>query len=315
MAWVTWRQHRSQLVAAAGLLVALAAAAFGTRIPIQAAFHRESLAACLPPAARTGCDIIVPHFEAEFSGLVTALRTLAVLPVLVGLFVGAPLLARELEQGTHRFAWTQGVTRRRWLLSKTALLAAATVIAGAAASAVVMWWRMPYDTLEGRVGPSSFDIEGVVVPAYALYALALGVLAGLVFRRTVAAMTATLLAFGATRFLVLEFVRPHFLTPLHRVELATDTGRQTSDWVLSDTLVDGGGRQISAAREELAVQHAQHARIDPHTYIVTLGWKRLISYQPAGRFWEFQLLEAGLFVALAVLVVLAALWLVRRTPT
>jgi len=85
--------------------------------------------------------------------------------------------------------------------------------------------------------------------------------------------------------------------------------------VLSDTLVDGGGRQISAAREELAVLHAQQARIDPHTYIVTLGWKRLISFQPAGRFWTFQLLEAGLFVALAALVIVVALWLVRRTPT
>jgi hypothetical protein len=315
MAWVTWRQHRSQLVAATGLLLALAAAAFGTRIPIQAAFNRESLSACLPPAARTGCDIIVPHFEAEFGGLVTAVRVLAVLPVLAGLFVGAPLLARELEQGTYRFAWTQGVTRRRWLLSKTSLLAVGTVLAGAAASAIVMWWRAPYDTLEGRIGPSSFDIEGLVVPAYALFALALGVLAGLVFRRTVAAMTATLLAFGATRFLVIEFVRPHFLAPLHRSVLAGDSGLGPGDWVLSNNLVDGGGRQITAAREELAVAHAQLAGIDPHTYIVTLGWKRLITYQPASRFWTFQLLEAGLFVGLAALVVLAAVWLVRRTPS
>lgn len=315
MAWVTWRQHRSQLVAAAGLLLALAAAALGTRIPIEAAFRRESLAACLPPAARAGCDIIVPHFEAEFGGLVTSVRVLAVLPVLGGLFVGAPLLARELELGTYRFAWTQGVTRRRWLLSKTAFLAAATVLAGAAASAIVMWWRAPYDALEGRIGPSSFDIEGLVVPAYALFALALGVLAGLVFRRTVAAMTATLVAFGATRFLVLEFVRPHLLAPLHRVVLATDSGRGPGDWVLSDTLVDGGGRQITAAREDLAVTHAQLAGIDPHTYIVTLGWKRLITYQPAGRFWDFQLLEAGLFAGLAALLVLVTLWLVRRTPT
>jgi len=315
MAWVTWRQHRAQVVGAAGLLVALAAAAFGTRLPIQAAFHRESLSACLPPAARSGCDIIVPHFEAEFGGLVTALRGLALLPALAGLFVGAPLLARELELGTHRFAWTQGVTRRRWLLSKTAWLSAGTLLAGAFASAVVMWWRSPYDTLEGRISPSSFDIEGLVVPAYALFALALGVLAGLVFRRTVAAMTATLLAFGATRFLVLEFVRPHFLTPLHRAVLATDTGRQPGDWVLSDTLVDGGGRQITAGREDLAVLHAQHAGIDPHTYIVTLGWKRLISYQPAGRFWTFQLFEAGLFVGLAALVIVVTVWLVRRTPT
>ena len=117
-----------------------------------------------------------------------------------------------------------------------------------------MWWRAPFDTLEGRIGPSGFDIEGsIVAPAYALFALALGV-AGLVFRRTVAAMTATLVAFGATRFLVSEFIRPHFDGALlHRVISATTTSAMPwANWVLSNTLVDGGGRQITASREELA---------------------------------------------------------------
>jgi hypothetical protein len=314
MAWVTWRQHRSQALGAFGLLVGLAVTALLTHLPISSAFDHDSLSGCLPPATRTGCDIIVPHFESQFGGLVTATRIMAVLPLLAGLFVGAPLIARELEYGTHRFAWTQGVSRRRWLLSKTVLLAAGTVVAAGAASLVLMWWRSPFDSLEGRISPSGFDIEGIVVPAYALFALALGVLAGLVFRRTVAAMTATLVAFGATRFLVSDFVRPHFMAPLHRVISATATSGMPGDWVLSNTLVDAGGRSITAGNEELAVVHAQQAGIDPHTYILTLGWRRVISYQPAGRFWTFQLLEAGLYAGLAVALVLVALWLVRRTP-
>jgi hypothetical protein len=315
MAWVTWRQHRSQVVAMAGLLVALAAAVVGTHLPIQAAYHRDTLSECLPPATRSGCDIIVRHFQSEFDSWVTALRGLAVLPALAGLFVGAPLLARELEHGTLRFAWTQGITRRRWLLSKTGLLAAATVLGAGAASALVMWWRSPFDTLEGRMAPAGFDVEGLVVPGYALFALALGVLAGLVFRRTVAAMTATLLVFAAVRLAVLKLARPHFLPPLHRIVPGIDAGRQAGEWVLSDTLVDAGGRGITTGREDLAVLHAQHAGIDPHSYLVSLGWKRVLSYQPAGRFWTFQLIEAGLFVALAAAVVLATIWLVRRTPT
>jgi hypothetical protein len=314
MAWVTWRQHRSQALVTLGLLVTLAAAAVLTHLPIGSAFDRDSLSACLPPAARTGCDLIVPHFEGQFGGLVTATRFLALLPLLAGVFVGAPLIARELEFGTYRFAWTQGVSRRRWLLSKTALLAAGTVVAAGVASLVVMWWRSPFDVLEGRIGPSGFDVEGIVVPAYALFALALGVLAGLVFRRTVAAMTATLLAFAATRLLVSDFVRPHFMAPLHRVIAATASGGMPGDWVLSNTLVDAGGRRITAGREELAVLHAQQAGIDPHTYILTLGWRRIVSYQPAGRFWTFQVLEAGIYVGLAAALVLVALWLVRRTP-
>jgi hypothetical protein len=315
MAWVTWRQHRAQLYATAGLLLAFAAAAFATHVPVQAAYHRDALSECLPAGSRSGCDIIVKHFESQFDSWAAVLRLAAVLPALVGLFVGAPLLAREFEHDTHRFAWTQGVTRGRWLLSKTALLALGTVVAGFVASAIVMWWRGPFDTLEGRISPAGFDVEGVVVPAYALYALAVGVLAGLVFRRAVAAMSATLVVFGATRLLVLTFLRPHYLAPLHRTVIGTDPVPQTGGWILSDTLVDASGRSITAGREDLAVLHAQHAGIDAQTYLVTLGWKRIIAYQPASRFWTFQLIEAGIFAGLAVLVVLATIWLVRRRPT
>jgi hypothetical protein len=315
MAWVTWRQHRSQLLATAGLVVALAAAAVATHLPIDGAYGRDALAECLPPAPRSGCDLIVRHFEGQFDSWATAARGLAALPLLAGLFVGAPLLAREFEHGTHRFAWTQSLTRPWWLLSKTVLLAGAAAVAAAAASAVVMWWRGPFDALEGRIAPTGFDIEGVVVPAYALFALALGVLAGLVFRRTVPAMTATLVAYAAVRLAVLKFLRPHYLAPLHVSIAGTDAPAQPGGWILSDTLVDAAGRQITAARENLAVLHAQQAGIDPHSYILTLGWKRLLSYQPAGRFWTFQLIEAGLFAALAAAIVLTTLWLVRRTPS
>jgi hypothetical protein len=314
MAWVTWRQHRAQLYAGLALLVGLAATALATHLPIHAAYNRDAVAGCLPPSARAGCDLIVRHFESEFGGWAAAARGLAVLPALVGLFVGAPLLARELEHGTHRFAWTQAVTRRRWLLSKTAFIALGTVAAASLASALTMWWRSPFDTLEGRMTPRGFDIEGLVVPSYALFALALGVLAGLVLRRTVAAMSVTLIVFAATRLAVLKFLRPHFLGALHRSVVATDSGRGVGDWVLSDTLVDAGGQNITAGREDLAILHAQQAGIDPHEYLVTLGWRRTISYQPEGRFWTFQLIEAGIFVLLALVVIAAAVWFVRRTP-
>src|SRR5579872_4159031 len=164
------------------------------------------------------------------------------------------------------------------------------------------------------MAPSGFDVEGLVVPAYAVFALTVGMLAGLLLRRTVAAMTATLVVFASTRLIVLMFVRPNFMAPLHQTVLPTATGLRADDWVLSDTLVDASGGQVTAAREDLAILHAQQGNIDPHTYLVTLGWKRIISYQPADRFWMFQAFEAGLFIALSTLIVTLALWLVRRTP-
>ena len=127
-------------------------------------------------------------------------------------------------------------------------------------------------------------------------------------------MTATLVVFAATRLIVLVFLRPNLMAPRHETALPTETVRGAGNWVLGNTLVDASGRQVSAGREDLAILHAHRANIDPQTYLVSLGWKRLISYQPAGRFWTFQILEGGLFLILAAAMMALAVWLVRRTP-
>jgi hypothetical protein len=314
MAWVTWRQHRLQLVAAAGLLACVAIAALVTGLPVLAAYHRQTLSSCLPPATRSGCDLIVRHFQAEFGGRADVARYLILLPALVGVFVGAPLLARELEHSTYRLAWTQGVSRRRWLLSKTALLALGTALGALLLSALVMWWRRPFDSVSGRMSPSGFEIEGIVVPTYAVFALVLGILAGALLRRTVPAMTVTLVAFLGTRFLIGSFLRPHFLPALHQKAAGLDPGAHAHDWVISNSLVDAVGRHISTGREDLAIVHAQHAGIDAQEYLLTLGWRRVLTFQPADRFWTFQAIEAAIFLGLSVAVVLVTVALVRRRP-
>lgn len=312
MAWVTWRQHRVQAYAAAALLAALAVAALVTDLPVRDAYHRNPLSSCLPPATRSGCDLIVSHFRSEFVTRLDALRFLVVVPALVGLLVGAPLLAREFEHGTFRLAWTQGVTRGRWLLTKTALLALGTALAGLALAGLAMWWREPFDTLDGRMSPTAFDVEGLVVPAYGVAALAFGVLAGVVSRRTLPAMSVGVGLFLAARIGVEKLLRPHYLPPLHRTVAGVATAPHVRDWVLSNSLVDAVGREITTGREDQAIVHAQHAGLDPQGYLVTLGWHRALAYQPAGRFWTFQAIEAGIFVLLAAGAVLLALWLVRR---
>ena len=315
MAWVTWRQHRHQLLVGLSLIAALACAALVTGLPMHAAYQREALSSCLPPTARSGCDIIVRHFQSEFGSRVDVAGYLILLPALVGMFIGAPLLARELELGTHRFAWTQSLTRHRWLLSKTLLLALAVAAGAAVLSAVVMWWRQPFDGLEGRMSPSGFEIQGLVVPAYALFALALGVLAGAALRRSLAAMSLTLAIFVAVRLAVANFLRPRYVAPEHETMAGLVPGAHARDWVLSNSLVDAVGRHITSAREDLAILHAQQARIDPQEYLLSLGWRRALSFQPADRFWTFQAIEAGIFVALAVALLAATVWLVRRSPS
>jgi len=314
MAWVTWRQHRPQLLAMAGLVLGVALAALVTDLPIRAAYHRQALASCLPPATRSGCDIIVSHFRGEFAGRVAVARWLMVLPGLAGLLVGAPLVAREFEHGTYRLAWTQSVSRRRWLLSKTSLLALVVVVGAAVLAGVATWWRVPLDAVGGRMSPGAFDIEGLVVPAYAFFALGVGVLAGLLLRRTIAAVSVALAAFVAVRLGVEKLLRPHFLPPLHRTVTGLTQGQLAPDWILNNSLVDAVGRQISTSREDLAILHAQQAGIDPQGYFLSLGWRRVITFQPPGRFWAFQGIEAAIFVVLGLLAVGLAVTLVRRTP-
>ena len=314
MAWVTWRQHRLQAYSVLGLVAALAVAGLVTDLPIRAAYHRHALSSCLPPTARSGCDLIVSHFRSEFGSRVAALRYLVVVPALAGLLLGAPLLAREFEHGTHRLAWTQGVTRRRWLLSKSLLLALGSALGGVALAALAMWWRQPFDNLDGRMGPNAFDVEGLVVPAYAVAALAFGVLAGLALRRTLPAMSLAVGLFLLSRLGVEKLLRPHYLAPAHRSVPGVGPLAQSRDWVLSNALVDAAGRTISTTREDSAIVHAQHAGIDPQSYLATLGWHRAVTYQPAGRFWTFQAIEAGIFVLLAAVALLLALRLVRRAP-
>jgi ABC-2 family transporter protein len=314
MAWLTWRQHRVQLVLGALLLGATGLVAAVTGLGIRAAYERQDLASCLPPATRSGCEIIVRHFQSEYAGEALVARYLVFLPVLIALFVGAPLLARELEHGTYRLAWTQGITRRRWLLSQALLLALVSAVGALALSAIVMWWRRPFDALEGRMAPSRFEIEGLVVPAYAVFALAVGLLAGALLKRTVPAMSAALLAFLAARLAVGQFLRPHYVAAEHDTATGLTPSTHAQDWVLSDSLVDAVGRQITAARENLAIVHAQQARIDAPEYLLSLGWHRAVSFQPADRFWTFQAIEAGIFVGLAALMIVVTLRLVQRTP-
>ena len=314
MAWVTWRQHRLQLLGVSLMVLLVAVAAAITAQPIRSAYHGQALAACLPPAAQPGCDLILSHFSSEFGSRVQAARFLVILPALVGVLIGAPLLAREFEQGTFRLAWAQGISRRRWLLAKTLWLGLAVVLASVALALIAMWWRQPFDRVAGRMSPSGFDIEGLVVPAYGLFALTVGIFAGLLLRRSLAALALAGGIFVATRGCLELLLRPHYLPPLHRTASGLVAATRARDWIIDNTVVDAVGRRITSAREGEAVLHAQRAGIQAQQYLASVGWRRVITFQPADRFWTFQGIEAGILLVLAALAVLGSVALLRRRP-
>ena len=91
-----------------------------------------------------GCRDLGDAFAARFfNQRLLALVLFIVRPVLTGMFLGAPVIARELEQGTHQLVWTQGVSRRRWAVAKIALLAAILACGGGAFALIVQWWFEP----------------------------------------------------------------------------------------------------------------------------------------------------------------------------
>jgi hypothetical protein len=192
MIWLTWRQHRAEALLVALALALFAAFLLKTGLDMAGASQQLGLGDCLTHAAATGdrspCDALVQAFETQFGDLYGLSHWLSVLPALLGMLVGGPLVARELEQRTHLLAWTQSITRSRWLMAQLALVLGAGLLTSGALLALLLWWFTPFAQLGGRFVPTAFDIEGPVWVAAAGMALALGIFAGALTRRTVLAM-------------------------------------------------------------------------------------------------------------------------------
>ncbi len=290
MTWVTWRQHRVQAFACLALLAALAVYAIIESTSMRTAFSHDNLAACLARSQGTGCPVAVDTFMNEFGSEVNiAFWSVAlIVPGLIGVLVGGSLVARELEYGTWRLAWSQTVPRSRWLAVKLALVTGGLIVLGAAMTAVITWYRAPMDRLTGYLQHNIFDFEGLVLTAYILCAFGFAVLAGLLIRRSIPAMVAAFIPWLAIR-LVVEFVfRPHFMTPL-TIQGSCAPPRGCSTGISSVPQVTG--------------------RIGD--WVLGLNGN-VVTYQPADRFWPFQFIEAGIFVALTAAALGATIWLVHR---
>ena len=314
MTWVTWRQHRAELLAVGAILVAL-----GVFVVITGVLMRnfEGGLPCLQTPSPAGCAGTANDFHRRFDGIQGVVGWFNLVPALVGIFVGAPLVAREIERGTFRVAWTQSITRTRWILVKLAGILVLAVAAAAIMSALMTWWRQPFDLLSGRLEPGGFDFEGLTPFAYFLFALALGVLSGSLLRRTVPAMILTLVLFMGIRLPIEDALRPHYATP---VTVALTAARGATDptlggWVIDRGTVDGRGGRVFEG--ELVAICGSPSQLGPDigalkSCVAAHGFVDSVVYQPAGRFWDFQLIEAGIFGGLSVLCLGFTVWWVRR---
>jgi hypothetical protein len=312
MTWWAWRQHRSQMLAAAGVLAAVAIWMGVTGVGFAHDFRDLGIASCL--AARGDCSQAIDQFEALHRGLALLVPLLLVAPGLIGVFWGAPLIAREVEAGTHRLAWTQSLSRRRWLAWQLGFLGAGTVVLSALFAWLVSWWSGPI-TAAGlnRFTPGIFDLRGIVPVFYAAFAFALGVAVGSVIRRTVAAMGITLLGYAGVRAAVTLVARPHFATP---VVVSSPIGQgnvrvDLADWVLHTEAVDALGHVVGRGGgidlKLMVGRCPPPIFVDPggsvQSCLQRLGIHLVSTIQPYYRYWSFQLIESAIFAVLTVLLV------------
>ena len=212
MIWASWRQFRVHAAVAAAALVVISIVLVMTGTHL-AHLYDTTVANC---QAQSDCTVAKRALVGTYRPLQNAASALLItVPALLGIFWGAPLVAREFEMGTWRLAWTQGTSRSRWLGIRLTMIGFACVAVGGLLSLLVTWWFSPIDKVNmNRLVPAVFDERGIVAVGYTLFAFAVGVTAGLLTRRTLPAMISTLAVFIGARLAIASWVRPHFMAPV-----------------------------------------------------------------------------------------------------
>jgi hypothetical protein len=323
MAWVAWRQHRLLLAGAVVTFGLVALYLFGMGLQIHNAY---AIVTACRPAASSACRQVGDNFFGTYQpGISITEGALQFLPALIGAFAGAPILAREFETGTFRFAWTQGFGRTRWVIAKLAPIALILVGAAALIGMLFSWYYQPLISAgdnNGALFPTVFDLSGVALAGWTLTAFSLGALAGAVIRRVVPAMFATLAVWSGLAILTGTYLRDHYLPAL----VTTSLNEPHPAWVLNQQWnFSGKQASLDMINQALAPIDARAdsfqifspgpstpANVDPVKYLTQHGYTLLTTYQPDSRFWTFQWIEVGWLLGLSVVLLGATVWLVRR---
>jgi hypothetical protein len=326
----TWLQFRAQ-AAVAGIALAITAIALAVTGPHLAHLYSASgVAACRTRGICPGAD----------AGRLLSMLVIGV-PAIIGLFWGAPLVATELETHSYRLAWTQGVTRTRWLAVKLAVVGLASMAAAGLLSLMVTWWAGPIDEATADQW-SALSQRGLIPVGSAAFAFALGVTAGLLIRRTLPAIAVTLAVFTLGQF-AMAAAGPHLLTPLRTTTAVTTASLRSTGFTGEDRLMVvpapagiPGAWILSPAQQcgdtaacDIITATGQSAARLPATkacetagtgqacdaYIATLHLRQAVTYQPATRYWIFQWYETAIYLAVSLILAAMCFLEIRRRIT
>lgn len=314
MIWMAWRQFRTQAAVVFAALAALAVLVVVTGLQLRHWYDTSGITGC---SAVGDCDTVTAAFTNHYTALQTLFGgvLLLFLPAATGVFWGAPLVAREFETGTYRLAWTQSITRTRWLAAKIAIVGTASVAASGLLSWLVTWWFTPIDNVSNNKFDLTIFSERDIVPiGYAAFAFALGLIAGLLIRRTLPAMATTLVGYIAARLVVVEWIRPRFAAPLHvTAALQPPPGPGPLAKLSGPNRIPAGSWIVSSRVTDPTGHTAGPIKVSPDSPCVATntclaGYHQTVTYQPPSRYWPFQWAETALFFGVALMLICFCFW-------
>jgi len=328
-------QFRVHAITALAAMAAFAILLAATGPHLASLYAASGISGCQPAS----CEHLASNFLQQLyaAGTYWVLYLLGVMlilvtPAVIGLFWGAPLIARELETGTSALAWTQSVTRTRWLTVKLTVGGLAAMAVTEGLSLMQAWWAAPIGRAVGHGGGGNylamgqfsslvFATHGIAPLGYAAFGFVLGVTAGALIRRAVPAMAVTLAIFAVIQIATPLWIRPNLFPALRTVVAVTSLGSislqqggldgsdftlgaealpgQPGAWLLSSGAVNAAGQPV---RTTPAACTTPSVRNGPGFFpcLARHGIREAISYQPASRYWPFQWAETALYLALAV---------------
>jgi hypothetical protein len=301
LTWVTWRRYRAALTTFAAFagLIAVAMALTGTTLHSQQSRMFEPLSA-------------LRLYDLTSTPLVLVLL---LLPVLAGLFLGAPLIAREIETGAARFTWAQGADRARWLIATVVPIVGLLAVLAIGLGLEYRWWVTPLLGRNWAWEPQLFGLNPLPFAGWIALGFSAGVFLGAAIRRTVPAMAATFGGYAVLAYLVATRWRLSYLPALHKPAVHSVIQDQGSyGYSLTWTNRNGPGPDVL----NTALGWPDGRLLSNGEFNHSSAWFRLhdiqvwLTYQPAGRWVEFQWIEFGWLTVLSALLIAGTVALIRR---
>lgn len=337
MTWMSWRLQRSVVGFFAVVIAVVLALTLANGLHTVSLLHQWKGAPCHGgDGYNVKYQIYCPALFNQYMHSRSAdqlYALMAVVPLtLLGILLGANLVAAEMEGATVRVAWTQSITRRRWFATKTAAALAALAAVGLPVCLTYSWWIATVD-FAPRITTSAFAYDGWMPLVSAVFAFALAAALGVLLRRPGRTIAAALLVMVLVTWAVQNEVRPHLVAHHWSSGVATVvkkgdfTGMNLSfstppnSWILFQgyvprhwgtsvpTLADEARWNDGLAR---CMTHQPNAN-DFTTCVQRLGLRNAQVYVADSEFWALQMREGAVYLAAAALLLGGALALVRRT--